>query len=152
MNRTKAIVALAATLMSTAAISAPASAQVETFTFPASMCQPTSSQDADKLSFGGTSVRNTSNNNAQIICPIPGNTDISKVSAIVRVLFKPGFPSFCNLRSLNRDSTTFEISTTSPTSDGKELVTGSVRPGDTYTLTCVLTPGSQMFNYRFFGS
>jgi hypothetical protein len=153
MNRTKAIAALAATLMSTAAISAPASAQSSAFVenFPVSMCQPTDSQQADKLSFGGASVRNiSSNQNAQIICPIPGKSDISKVFAIARVRFKPGFTSFCNLRSLSKEGTTLETSTSAPTSDGLQLVTKSVRPGELYTLTCILTPGSQMFNYRFF--
>jgi hypothetical protein len=146
MNRTKAIVALAATLMSTAAISAPALAEINTF--PASMCQPGNFNDAAKLLYRNNSLDNISNNGAIVVCPIPNDVLITKNLAILRVSFTPGFIPSCTLRSFKADSTLLDSSVTAPTSDGRQLVTKAVIPGDLHTLTCALQPGSRIFNYR----
>jgi hypothetical protein len=154
MNRTKAIVALTATLMSTAMVSAPASAQTEqSVMFPASACQPTNSDSAARLTFDSNSVRHNGidNNSATMVCPINNPVIFRKVIVIAKVSFPVGStPPSCFLRSFQLDGTQLGSSaSTKPTSDGKSLVTSpSIIPGNYHTLRCTLRPGSDFKNYR----
>jgi hypothetical protein len=136
-----------ATLMTLAMAATPASA--DDLFFPASLCQPSTPDDATRLVFGGSSLNNTSSNlRAQVICPITNNTLFTKHLAIIRANFDQGNPLSCNLRSFDRNGSVLEISGTTPTSDSTQAVTKSVIPGTYHTLNCSLTPGSKMFNYR----
>jgi hypothetical protein len=134
-----------ATLMTLAMAATPASA--DDLFFPASLCQPSTSGDAAKLEFIGSSVNVVGNSGAQVICPITNPTLIRKHLAIVKSNSKPGFPPSCNLRSFDRNGSVLEISSTTPGSNG-QLVTKSVIPGTYHTLNCSLPSGSKLFNYR----
>jgi hypothetical protein len=136
-----------ATLMPLAMAATPASA--DDLFFPASLCQPSTPDDATRLTFVGSSVSNISGNlGAQVICPITNNTLFTKHLAIVRASFNQGNPPSCNLRSFDRDGSVLEISSTTPAGNSPELVTKQVIPGAYHTLLCGLTPGSKMLNYR----
>jgi hypothetical protein len=151
MNKAKAIVALAATLMSTAIVSAPASAQ-NAFTFPASACQPTRTESAARLNFDSNSVKHNGidNEDATVVCPINNPTIIRRVIAIAKVTFPAGStPPQCTLRSFKNDGTLLGTVTTKPTSDGRNLVASpSIIPGDYHTFFCRLRPGSDLANYQ----
>jgi hypothetical protein len=137
----------AATLMPLAMAATPASA--DDLFFPASLCQPSTPDDATRLTFSGTSLTNTSSNlRAQVICPITNNILFTKHLAIIRANFDQGNPLSCNLRSFDRNGSVLEISSTTPTSDSTQAVSKEVIPGNYHTLLCSLTPGSKMFNYR----
>ncbi|PSB00691.1 DUF4148 domain-containing protein [Merismopedia glauca] len=151
MNKITTISALAITLMSTAIVSAPASAQ-NIFTFPASACQPTRSESAARLSFDSNSVRHNGidTEDGTLVCPINNPTIINKVRAIATVSFPTGAtPPLCTLKSFKLDGTLLGTSSTQPISGGKALLTqDSITPGNYHTFFCRLRPGNEMKNYQ----
>lgn len=157
MNKIKAISALTVTLMSAAVTSTPASAQVNTQVFPASMCQPINSTSATNLVFFSSDSIN-SNGGGNVICPIPSNP---LFSSFRRVVFRVGVsgsqglrPS-CTLRSFRIDPFTFLGTKVKDepailNTAGNTLV-AVADAQDYYIATCALQSGTKITNYSLQG-
>jgi hypothetical protein len=146
-NYASVVTVATATLLPFAMATPPASA--DDLFFPASLCQPSTAEDATKLQYVGSSVNVIGNLNAQVICPITNRVLISKHLAILKSSSNAGFPPNCNLRSFDRNGSVLEISgTTFNSNNPTEQVTKKVIPGTYHTLLCALPPGSKIFYYR----
>lgn len=156
MTRTRAIVALATTLMSTAAISSAALAE-DGKVYPGSMCKPFLGTDAQKLNYNSAVFNNTTST-VDVRCPIVRD-DVNGTDnggngprATIQVQrLSSGGAIECKLRTLQpngnfgAESSNLSFSGTGDFTFNIPFVRQS--PGGAYEINCKLPPSSALEQY-----
>jgi hypothetical protein len=160
MNRTKAIVALAAILIPAATISTPALAD-DSKSFPGSMCRGINPTSDAQLSRGYLSIRNTSSSAyAYVYCPIvkgsPGDDNPSGVGPYSFVYATKGDSQTlaCGMTASELDGNSFVYQ--GGTTLGTEAGTGKrtiyiprIAKRDIYSIFCAVPPNSSINGYLY---
>ncbi|MES1021655.1 hypothetical protein ABN584_01975 [Gloeocapsa sp. BRSZ] len=158
LKKTKAIVTLTATLMSTTAIATSPAIADSYKAFPGSMCQHSTSTDLPKLVRGPNYVYNSSTSYAYVACPIvrgvPGDDEGTTTGPYTTVYVLKNYNNqtvTCTLSGYWSDSGGASSQSASTSTQGmSSMSTARVAKRNIYGLFCSLAPHSGIYSYYSF--